>query len=81
MKDRQRLVWLDQYLGAAAKARAQGVDLRGLFYWAATDNWEWAQGFAKRFGLIAVDPATQARANKRSLARYAALVRKHFPDA
>ena len=81
LKDRQRLVWLDQYLGAAAKARAQGVDLRGLFYWAATDNWEWAQGFAKRFGLIAVDPATQARANKRSLARYAALVRKHFPDA
>jgi beta-glucosidase len=81
LNDRQRLTWLDQYLGAAAKARVQGVDLRGLFYWAATDNWEWAQGFAKRFGLIAVDPATQARANKYSLARYAALVRKHFPDA
>ncbi|WP_295638098.1 family 1 glycosylhydrolase [Novosphingobium sp.] len=80
LKDQQRLTWLDQYLGAAARARAQGVDLRGLFYWSATDNWEWAQGFAKRFGLIAVDPATQARANKRSLARYAALVRKHFPD-
>lgn len=81
LKDSQRLVWLDQYLGAAAKARAQGVDLRGLFYWSATDNWEWAQGFAKHFGLIAVDPATQQRANKHSLARYAALVRRHFPDA
>ena len=81
LKDSQRLAWLDQYLGAAAKARAQGVDLRGLFYWAATDNWEWAQGFTKRFGLIAVDPATQARANKHSLPRYAALVRRHFPDA
>lgn len=78
LNDAERAAWLEQYLAAAAKAKAAGVDLRGLFYWAATDNWEWAYGFSKRFGLIGVDPATQRRANKSSLARYAALVRKHL---
>lgn len=81
LNDPQRLEWLDRYLAAAARAKAGGVDLRGLFYWSATDNWEWAKGFEKRFGLIAVDPVTQRRANRTSLSRYAALVRKHFPSA
>jgi beta-glucosidase len=81
LADDRRIAYVDQYLSAAAAARAQGVDLRGLFYWAATDNWEWAKGFAARYGMIAVDPKTQARAAKRSLSRYGGLVRSHFPDA
>ncbi|MFX8747423.1 family 1 glycosylhydrolase, partial [Acinetobacter baumannii] len=36
LNDAERVAWLDQYLAAAAKAKAAGVDLRGLFYWAAT---------------------------------------------
>jgi beta-glucosidase len=81
LADDRRIAYLDQYLAAAAAARVQGVDLRGLFYWAATDNWEWAKGFTARYGMIAVDPQTQARAAKLSLGRYRGLVSRHFPDA
>ena len=81
IRDVKRSDYLDRYLAAAARARASGVNLRGLFYWAATDNWEWAEGFAKRFGLIAVDSTTQKRGVKQSLTRYAGTIQRHFPDA
>ncbi|MBR8292615.1 family 1 glycosylhydrolase [Burkholderia cenocepacia] len=62
--------YLSRYLRAAHDAYRQGVRLKGLFYWAATDNWEWGQGFSKRFGLVHVDLDTQVRTPKRSLAYY-----------
>jgi beta-glucosidase len=68
--DPSRIRHLRAYLAAAQGAAAAGANLKGLFYWAATDNWEWAQGFSKRFGLVAVDPTTQARTPKTSLAWY-----------
>ncbi len=78
IKDGRRQAYLDSYLAAVAAAKAKGVDVRGLFYWSATDNWEWADGFKKRFGLIAVDPVTQRRGAKQTLSRYGNLIRKHF---
>ncbi len=73
--DRPRIEHLRAYLEACGQAIADGVRLGGVFYWAASDNWEWRQGFSKRFGLIAVDPATQIRTPKASLAWYGACAR------
>lgn len=77
--DPDRSRYLESYLCAAAEARVQGVDLRGFFYWSATDNWEWANGFTKHFGMIAVDPQTQRRLPKESLAKFEGLVDRYFP--
>ena len=43
-----------------------GIDVRGYFYWSLLDNFEWALGYMPRFGLVAVDRATQARTIKPS---------------
>ena len=51
---------------AALSLRDDGIDVRGYIYWSALDNFEWQHGYAQRFGLIAVDRATQERTVKRS---------------
>jgi beta-glucosidase len=53
--DSQRISYLRSYLEMALKAKSEGSDLRGLFVWSLVDNFEWAFGFSKRFGLIHVD--------------------------
>ncbi|MDW3687352.1 family 1 glycosylhydrolase [Cupriavidus sp. CV2] len=75
--DTQRVKHLASYLRAALDAHRRGVSLKGLFYWSATDNWEWGQGFTKKFGLIHVDMETQVRTPKRSLAYYAACIKRN----
>jgi beta-glucosidase len=50
-----------------------GVDVRGFFQWSFLDNFEWAFGYAKRFGLVHVDYATQRRTPKASARWYAAV--------
>ena len=45
-------------LEAIARARDDGVDVRGYYHWSLTDNFEWAEGFGPRFGLYSVDYAT-----------------------
>lgn len=81
INDSLRKDYFNQYLAAAATAKTKGVDLRGIFYWSATDNWEWSDGFKKHFGLIAVDTATQRRGAKRSLATFGIQVQRHFPNS
>ena len=78
--DRKRSEHLDKYLAAVSRARAGGADVRGLFYWSATDDWECADGFTMKLGMIAVDMETQARQAKSSLFRFGDQVAKHFPD-
>ena len=56
-----------------AEAIDGGVDVRGYFVWSLLDNFEWAYGYGKRFGLVHVDYATQARIPKASATWYAAV--------
>ena len=69
VEDPIRVAYLRDHLLAARRAIDGGVDLRGYFAWSLLDNFEWSQGFSKRFGLIRVDYATQKRTAKAS-ARY-----------
>ncbi|MFC4022179.1 GH1 family beta-glucosidase [Micromonospora sp. GCM10011542] len=64
--DPERIAYLDGHLRAVRAALDDGVDVRGYFVWSLLDNWEWAEGFTKRFGLVHVDYATQARTPKSS---------------
>lgn len=60
-QDDRRATWVRRYLFAARRAMDEGIDLRGFFYWSLMDNFEWAEGYAMRFGLYAVDYETQER--------------------
>lgn len=64
--DPRRIVYLDQHLRALARALAQGVDVRGYMAWSLLDNFEWAEGYSKRFGLVHVDFDTLQRTPKPS---------------
>ncbi|WP_214108432.1 GH1 family beta-glucosidase [Acrocarpospora catenulata] len=66
LDDRFRIDYLDGHLAALAQAQAEGVDVRGYFAWSLLDNFEWAEGYHQRFGLVHVDFATQARTPKAS---------------
>jgi beta-glucosidase len=68
--DPLRVDYLADHLRAAHAAMEAGVDLKGYFAWSLLDNFEWAAGFSKRFGLIHVDYATQKRTLKRSAHLY-----------
>lgn len=64
--DIQRINYFKAYLQEVSKARTLGSDLRGYFAWSLLDNFEWATGFSKRFGLIHVDYTSQQRTIKDS---------------
>ena len=64
--DRARISFLNRHLAAVDAAVKQGVDIRGYFIWSLMDNFEWAFGYERRFGIIHVDYATQQRTLKRS---------------
>ncbi|WP_100444256.1 GH1 family beta-glucosidase [Glycomyces xiaoerkulensis] len=64
--DADRIEYLDGYFRAAGEAIEKGVNLRGYFVWSLLDNFEWAEGYSKRFGLVHVDYDSQRRTPKRS---------------
>ena len=68
--DQARIRFLDGHLRAAHRAIQRGVDLRGYFVWSLLDNFEWAEGYAKRFGIVYVDFPTQRRLPKDSALWY-----------
>jgi beta-glucosidase len=70
VEDPERQAYLDAYISAAGRAIAAGVPLRGYFTWSLLDNFEWAWGYWKRFGLIYVDYATLERVPKGSFYWY-----------
>jgi beta-glucosidase len=72
--DGPRIAFLDGHLRALREAMDAGVDVRGYCHWSVLDNWEWADGFTKRFGLVHVDFATQARTPKGSYHWYRDLI-------
>jgi beta-glucosidase len=68
--DPRRVEYLHGHFLAAHRALVEGVPLRGYFVWSLLDNFEWGQGFTKRFGLVWVDFATQQRIPKDSALWY-----------
>jgi beta-glucosidase len=64
--DPERIAYIREHLTAVHEALAEGVDLRGYFVWSLLDNFEWAAGYAKRFGLVHIDYETQRRTWKDS---------------
>lgn len=64
--DPERVDYLHRHFVAARRAMDAGVDLRGYFVWSLLDNFEWALGYAKRFGIVRVDYDTQVRTPKDS---------------
>ena len=72
--DPERISYLDGHLRALHRAIDDGVDVRGYFVWSLLDNFEWAEGFTKRFGLVHVDFDTQVRTPKTSYAWYRDLI-------
>lgn len=75
--DPDRIDYLHGHLGAVADAIDDGADIRGYFAWSLLDNFEWAFGYAKRFGLVYVDYATQQRIIKDSGKEYARIIAAH----
>ncbi|MEV0615505.1 GH1 family beta-glucosidase [Nonomuraea sp. NPDC050404] len=76
VEDDARVAYLDGHLTAMRQAMAEGVDVRGYFVWSLLDNFEWAEGYHQRFGLVHVDFATQRRTPKRSYHWYRDYLRK-----
>ncbi|GAA3775705.1 GH1 family beta-glucosidase [Micromonospora maritima] len=74
--DDDRVDYLTEHLRAVARARQAGADLRGYFAWSLLDNFEWAYGYDKRFGIVRVDYETQRRTPKRSALWYRDTVRR-----
>ena len=66
--DTRRVAFIDEALAGVQRCMADGIPVKGYFYWSLMDNFEWQKGFAMQFGLIAVDRATQQRTPKPSLA-------------
>ncbi|WP_405017501.1 GH1 family beta-glucosidase [Kitasatospora sp. NBC_00070] len=73
--DQDRIAYLHGHLAAVADAVAAGADVRGYYLWSLLDNFEWAYGYAKRFGAVHVDYGTLARTPKASARWYAEVIR------
>nr|WP_183441388.1 GH1 family beta-glucosidase [Pseudoduganella violacea] len=72
--DQARIEYVQLHLQALQTAMQAGVDVRGYFYWSLMDNFEWNSGYARRFGLVYVDYATQQRTLKDSAYWYRGLI-------
>jgi beta-glucosidase len=68
--DDGRIAYLDEHLRAVAQSIEAGVDVRGYFCWSLLDNFEWAHGYGKRFGLVWVDYPSGRRVPKKSFDWY-----------
>lgn len=64
--DPQRIDYMKRYLRELYRATQDGIDVMGYMYWSVMDNFEWADGYDKRFGLVHVDYCTQKRTIKDS---------------
>jgi beta-glucosidase len=79
--DWERVSYLDAHFRAAHDAMQQGVDLRGYLVWSLLDNFEWAEGYSKRFGMVFVDYGTQRRIPKASARWYREVIERNgLPD-
>jgi beta-glucosidase len=75
--DTDRVMYLRNYLTELRRATDEGVPVRGYFLWSLLDNFEWADGYSTRFGIINVDYATQKRTPKLSAAFYKEVIARN----
>jgi beta-glucosidase len=75
--DPERIAYLDSYVGSVGRAIADGAPVKGYFVWSFLDNFEWAHGFSKRFGVVYVDYPTLERVPKDSFYWYRDLIAGH----
>jgi beta-glucosidase len=75
--DDQRPRFLLTHLAEMHRAIARGADVRGYYHWTLVDNFEWAEGWGLRFGLVALDPKTQARTPRRSAELFSCIARQN----
>lgn len=75
--DTRRIDYLQQHISAVARACDKGAPIRGYFAWSLMDNFEWAEGYTMRFGLVHVDYETQVRTIKQSGHWYSELIAEH----
>ena len=73
-KDEKRAGFIRSHIEAMQKAASEGVDIRGYFYWSLLDNFEWAEGFAPRFGLVEIDYKTLERKIRPSAYEYKKII-------
>jgi beta-glucosidase len=78
--DEERVSYLDTHFRAAHDAMERGVDLRGYMVWSFLDNFEWAEGYSKRFGIVFVEYGTQRRIPKSSAHWYSEVIRRNGLD-
>lgn len=75
--DPQRIDFMTRYLRAVGRAVSEGIPVEGYFYWSILDNFEWAEGYKDRFGLVHVDYRTQRRTPKDSAYWYREVIRSN----
>ena len=75
--DVDRIMYLRNYLFHLQRATGEGIPVAGYFHWSLLDNFEWADGYQKRFGLYHVDFATQQRTPKLSASFYRELIKRN----
>ena len=80
-RDALRPGFIVRHLARVARAIAHGIDVRGYYHWSLLDNFEWAEGYAPRFGLVEVDFETLARRPRKSAEVYARIARERAIDA
>lgn len=75
--DQRRINYLDKHFHATANARDAGIPVKGYFLWSLMDNFEWAEGYKMRFGIVHVDYETLVRTLKNSAYWYLDLIKEH----
>lgn len=75
--DADRIDYIKKYLKALNRAIDEGADVRGYFVWSLLDNFEWAQGYRERFGIVYVDYETQKRTLKDSAYFYRDVIKNN----
>jgi beta-glucosidase len=75
--DSDRIFYLRQHFNSAYRAVSEGYPLKGYFVWSLMDNFEWAWGYDRRFGLVYIDYPTQRRIPKMSFNWYAECIRQN----
>ena len=77
IRDPHRADYIRRHVEATLRARAEGADIRGYMVWSLFDNFEWIQGYTRRFGMVHVDFETQVRTPKESYFVYRDLIARH----